>query len=90
MASSKSPAISTNVQQHVLPWTTAKLVPELLEYNLHVLEDEDMIRWLGRESFVHTCINGPLGWQDKVNVIFLIPAPPYCLNIHPFCQQHLI
>lgn len=64
MASNKSPAVSTNA----LSWTTAKLVPELLDYNFHVLEDDDMIRWLGRETFVHTCINGTLGWQDKVKL----------------------
>lgn len=85
MASIKSPVVSTNLQQHVMPWTTAKLVPELLEHNFHVLEDEDMIRWLGRETFVHTCINGPLGWQDKVQLHLFIHQPPYSRNINPFC-----
>ena len=47
-------------------WTTTRLVPEVLESNFHALEDDDMIKWLGRATFVDTCINGGLGWQDKV------------------------
>jgi hypothetical protein len=47
-------------------WTTARLVPEALEANFHALEDDDMIKWLGRATFVDICINGPPGWQDKV------------------------
>ena len=47
-------------------WTTARLVPEALESNFHALEDDDMIKWLGRAAFVDTYINGTLGWQDKV------------------------
>lgn len=90
MASNNSPRVSTNVQQHVLPWTTAMLLPELLDYNFHVLEDEDMIRWLGRETFVHTCINGTLDWQDKVKLHVYINAHPFSLNINPLCLKHLI
>ena len=48
-------------------WTNARLVPEALEANFHALEDDDMIKWLGREVFVDTCINGPPGWQDNVS-----------------------
>ena len=76
MASNKSPSKSTTVQRQMLPGTTALLVPEVLEYNFHALEDEDMIRWLGRERFVDTCINGNLGWQDKVRLcIYMIALP---------------
>ena len=31
-------------------WTTAILVPEALESNFHALEDNDMIKWLGRAT----------------------------------------
>ena len=51
-----------------LSWTTAKLVPEALEVNLHVLEDERMIAWLGREKFVELCIHGTSGWQHGVSL----------------------
>jgi hypothetical protein len=83
MVSNKSPQISTNVQRQPPPWTTAMIVPEVLHYNFHALEDEDMIRWLGREIFVDTCINGPLGWQDKVSVCIYLIAPSSYHNINP-------
>lgn len=47
-------------------WTSARLISEALESNFHALENDDMIKWLGKTTFVDTCINGTLGWQDKV------------------------
>lgn len=44
------------------------LVPEVLDHNFCALEDADMIRWLGREKFVDTCVNGTPGWQDNVRL----------------------
>ena len=63
-------AIHTNLPvsapKVTLSWTSAKLVPEALEVNLHVLEDDRMISWLGRDKFVHLCIHGTSGWQTGV------------------------
>ena len=51
----------------------AKLLPEALAVDLHVLEDEDMIMSLGREKFVELCIHGSQGWQDGVSAFTYIP-----------------
>src|ERR1700737_574965 len=61
-----------------LPWTTANLVPEALRANLHVLEDDRMISWLGRRKFVDLCIHGKRGWQEGVSS-FCLPLPLYIL-----------
>ena len=42
-----------------------KLLPEAAD--LHVLEDEDMIRSLGRDKFVQLSIHGSQGWQQGVS-----------------------
>ena len=47
--------------------TGAKLLPEALAADLHVLEDEDMIRSLGRDKFVQLSIHGSQGWQEGVS-----------------------
>ena len=49
-------------------WTTTNLVSEALDVNLHILEDECMISWLGRGKFVELC-NGTNGWQDGVSFL---------------------
>ena len=49
-------------------WTTTKLVPKTLVVDLHVLEDEEMIRSLGRDKFVQLSIHGSKGWQQRVSV----------------------
>lgn len=46
--------------------TKSRLVPEAPQSNIHAIEDDDMIKWLGRDCFVNTIINGPPGWQAKV------------------------
>lgn len=51
----------------------AKLLPEALAVDLHVVEDEDMIRSLGREKFVDLCINGKQGFQEGVSAFTYIP-----------------
>ena len=51
----------------------AKLLPEALAVDLHVLEDEDMIRSLGREKFVDLCIHGSQGFQEGVSAFAYIP-----------------
>lgn len=57
----RSSKVPSSAPLQVFPRITAKLVPKILSYNLHVLEDEDIIKWLGRETLVETCINGSLG-----------------------------
>jgi hypothetical protein len=57
-----APEVSNIRELQMRPWTTAKLVLEVLEFNFHALEDEDMIKWLGGKTFVDTCINVTLGW----------------------------
>lgn len=42
-----------------------KLLPKALP-DLMGHEDEEMIGSLGKEIFADTCINGPLGWQQKI------------------------
>jgi len=79
MASNKSPAITTPVHRQVPPpWTTAMLVPEVLDHNFCALEDADMIRWLGREKFMDTCVNGTPGWQDNVR-LYIDYLNPLCV-----------
>ena len=74
MASNRCPSLEVSgiVNLQVRPWTTARLDPEALEHNFHALEDEDMIKWLGRATFVDTCINGTLGWQEKIRIFFFL------------------
>ena len=55
----------------LLSWTTTILVPEALRANLHVLEDDRMVSWLGRRKFVELCIHGSSSWQDEVNSLVL-------------------
>jgi hypothetical protein len=45
----------------------AKLLPEVLAADLHVLEDEDMIKSLGRDKFVQLSIHDLQGWQQGVS-----------------------
>ena len=40
----------------------AKLFLEVFAVNLHVVEDEDMIRSLGRDKFVQLSIHSLQGW----------------------------
>lgn len=49
--------------------------------NLHVVEDGEMIRWLGREKFVQLSIHGTLGWQIGVSAhsYYQIGFFSYCL-----------
>ena len=77
-----------------LPWTTANLVPEALRANLHVLEDDRMISWLGRWKFVDLCIHGKSGWQDGVssyvlhlplNIWFFFGLNFWCPSEFCFC-----
>ena len=51
----------------------AKLLPKAVAVDLHMLEDEDMIRSLGREKFVNLCINGSQGFQEGVSAFTYIP-----------------
>ena len=44
---------------------SSKLLPEAL-LGLMVQEDDKMISWLGRATFVSTCISGREGWQERV------------------------
>lgn len=53
--------------------TGANLLPEALAVDLHVLEDEDMIRSLGRPKFVELCIHGSQAWQEGVSAFTYIP-----------------
>ena len=52
--------------------SAVKLIPEALAADLHVLEDEDLIRSLGREKFVELCIHGSQGWQEGVRALTFI------------------
>ena len=49
-------------------WIAANLLPEVLAVDLHVLEDEDMIRSLDRDKFVQLSIHGLQGWQQGVSM----------------------
>ena len=62
---------SKSTPKVALTWTTANLVPEALRVDLHVLEDDRMISWLGRKKFVDLCIHGTSGWQDGVSFLDL-------------------
>ena len=46
-------------------WMMAILVPDALYAQLHVLEDDRMISWLGRDKFVDLSIHGTNGWQYR-------------------------
>ena len=55
---------------------------------LVVQKDDKMIGWLGRATFVSTCISGPKGWQEGVCIfIFLIPTT-FSIKCDEF-HQHL-
>ena len=45
-----------------VPWTTARLVQEALDIDLHVVEDPPMIKLLGRTKFVDLVVKGTVGW----------------------------
>ncbi len=49
-------------------WTAPRLVPKALAVDLCVLEDEEMIRSLGRDKFLELSIHGSQGWQQGVSV----------------------
>jgi hypothetical protein len=66
-------------------WTTANLLPEALAVDLYVLEDEIMIRSLGRDKFVQLSINGSQGWQHGVSVPSPFIVVPSCLHLCVFC-----
>lgn len=53
-AHSRSDKITPKIS---LPWTTTNLVPKAIRVNLHVLEDDRIISWLGRQKFVELCIH---------------------------------
>ena len=48
-------------------WTMANLLLEALAVDLHVMEDGEMIRWLGKDKFVQLSIPSMLGWQPGVS-----------------------
>ena len=52
--------------------SAVKLIPKALAADLHVLEDEDLIRSLGREKFVELCRHGSQGWQEGVRALTFI------------------
>ena len=60
----------SDMDEGVVNIVTLKLLPEALP-SLVVQEDEKMIGWLGRATFVSACISGPEGWQE--GVCFVIP-----------------
>ena len=67
-------------------WTTANLLPEALAVDLHVLEDEIMIRSLGRDKFVQLSINGSQGWQHGVSapsqyILVSLLSPHVCIFV---------
>lgn len=45
------------------PWTITNIVLETLDVNLHTLEDDHMISWLGKQKFVELCTHGTSSWQ---------------------------
>ena len=49
--------------------TTTNLLPEAFAVDLYILEDEDMIRALGRDKFVDLSIHGLQGWQHGVSAL---------------------
>ena len=78
----------------LLPWTTIILVPETLRANLHVLEDDRIVSWLGRRKFVELCIHDSSGWQDEVNslvlhIYYLHIFVLLCICVF-FCVMHII
>ena len=50
--------------------TMVNLLPKALAVDLHVLEDENIIRSLGRDKFVELSIHGSQGWQHGVSASF--------------------
>lgn len=83
--------------KQLLPWTTAKLVPEALKHRLHVVEDPALISLLGRKKFVDMVVFGAVGWQPGVSVFlartscdnlfrinFMASLPFPCPSVIPF------
>ena len=73
--------------------TAARLLPEALAADWHVLEDEDMIKSLGREKFVELSVHGPQGWQPGVstpshNLFCCCLLPCFCLFGCMLCTLH--
>ena len=62
--------MATSILKQQLPWTTAKLVPEVLQHRLHVLEDPALNAFLGRPTFVEMVVFGAVGWQQGVSHLF--------------------
>ena len=62
---------SKSTPKVTLIWTTINLVHEALRVNLHVLEDDRMISWLGRKKLVDLCIYGTSGRKNGVSFFHL-------------------
>ena len=54
--------------------------------DLYILEDEDMIRALGRDKFVDLSIHGSQGWQNGVSAHFI----DFRAHFVPFPLVHFI
>lgn len=57
----------------------------MLVVDLHVLEDEDMIRSLEREKFVEMCLHGSQSWQQGVNAFTKLPFVFVCIYMVFVC-----
>ena len=72
--------------------TSARLLPEALAVDWHVLEDDVMIQTLGREKFVELCIYGSQGWQQGVSTPshtfsnFFVLYCSYVIFVYFFCK----
>lgn len=94
----RSSKVSSSAPLQVFPRSMAKLVPKILDYNLHVLEYEDMIKWLGRETLVDTLHQWEpwLARQGETHFvswfffyfILYFPSSPLLLNTH--ASQHVV
>ena len=58
--------MATTTLKAQVPWTTAKLVPEALQHNLHVVEDPPLMQLIGRAKFVDMVVFGVSGFQHGV------------------------
>lgn len=52
-------------------WTIARLVAEVLDHGLHVVEDPPMIKLFGHTKFMKLVVFGIVGWQEGVRTLNL-------------------
>ena len=65
-----------------LHWMTAILVSKGLATNLHILEDDHTILWLGKDMFVELSIHGTSGWQIGVSSLVFLHVSSFVLSLH--------